>query len=188
MDILTVTFRGMDPSEAIEALVRERASRLERFRDQLVSCRVVVESPHRHHQHGRLFHIRIDVTTPGGELVVNRDHGDDHSHEDAYVAVRDAFEALERRLKDYTDKRRGYVKSRDGGQPVARIARLNAEEGYGFLGTSDGREIYFHENAVKGGTFEALTVGTPVHFAETEGTEGPQATVVTPIEGHSLRR
>jgi ribosomal subunit interface protein len=188
MDILTVTFRGMDPSEAIETLVRERAGRLERFRDQIVSCRVVVESPHRHHQHGRIFHVRVDVTTPGGELVVNRDHGDDHSHEDAYVAVRDAFEALERRLKDYTDKRRGYVKSHDDSQTIGRIARLNAEEGYGFLGTADGREIYFHENAVKGGAFATLTVGTPVHFAETEGTEGPQATVVMPIEGHSLRR
>jgi ribosomal subunit interface protein len=188
MDVLTVTFRGMDPSEAVEALVRERAVRLERFRDQIVSCRVVVESPHRHHQHGRLFHIRIDVTTPGGELVVNRDHGDDHSHEDAYVAVRDAFEALERRLKDYTDKRRGYVKSREDIQTVARVARLNAEEGYGFLGTPDGREIYFHENAVKGGSFAALAVGSPVQFVESEGTEGPQASLVIPLEGHSLRR
>jgi ribosomal subunit interface protein len=188
MDILTVTFRGMDPSAAIETLVRERAKRLERYRDQLVACRVVVESPHRHHHQGRLFHIRIDVTTAGGELVVNRDHGDDPTHEDAYAAVRDAFEALERRLKDYTDKRRGYVKSHDGTPAVARITRLNAEEGYGFLATPDGREVYFHENAVKGGSLKGLSVGTPVQFVESEGTDGPQATVVVPIEGHSLRR
>jgi ribosomal subunit interface protein len=188
MEILTVTFRDMDPSDAIEALVRERAKRLERFRGLIVSCRVMIESPHRRHQHGRLFHVRIDVSTPGGEIVVNRDHGDDHSHEDAYVAVRDAFEALERRLNDHTERRRGYVKSHEDSQAIGRVARLNAEEGYGFLGTADGREIYFHENSVRGAGFEALAVGTPVHFAEAQGTDGPQATVVVPLEGHSMRR
>ena len=63
-----------------------------------------------------------------------------------------------------------------------------AEEGYGFLGTADGREIYFHENAVKNGGFSGLTVGSPVHFVEEAGTDGPQATVVVPSDRHSLRR
>lgn len=185
---LQVTFRDMNPSDAVEERIRERAIRLGRFGDEILSCRVVVETPHRHHHQGRLFHVSIDLTTRGGEIVVNRDHGDNHSHEDAYVAIRDAFDALERRLHDYQAKRRGRVKTHEEALGVARVARLNAEEGYGFLGTADGREIYFHENAVKNGGFSGLTVGAPVHFVEEPGTDGPQATVVVPSDRHSRRR
>lgn len=185
---LQVTFRDMNPSEAVEQRIRDRAGRLGRFSEEIISCRVVVESPHRHHHQGRLFHVRIDATTRGGEVVVNRDHGDNRAHEDAYVAIRDAFDALERRLKEYQERRRGWVKSHDESVSVARVARLNAEEGYGFLGTADGREIYFHENSVKNGGFSGLEIGSPVHFVEEAGTEGPQATVVVPLERHSLRR
>jgi ribosomal subunit interface protein len=185
---LQVTFRDMEPSEAVEARIRERAMRLERFNDDIVSCRVVVETPHRHHHQGRQFHVAIDMTTRGGEIVVNRDHGERQGHEDAYVAIRDAFDALERRLHDRVERRRGRVKTHDEVQIVGKVSSLNAEEGYGFVGTTDGREVYFHENAVKGSGFVTLEVGTPVQFVEEPGADGPQATVVMPLERHSLRR
>jgi ribosomal subunit interface protein len=185
---LQVTFRDMEPSEAVEARIRERAMRLERFNDDIVSCRVVVETPHRHHHQGRQFHVAIDVTTRGGEIVVNRDHGERQGHEDAYVAIRDAFDALERRLHDRVERRRGRVKTHDEVQIVGKVASLNSEEGYGFVGTTDGREVYFHENAVKGSGFLTLEVGTPVQFVEEPGADGPQATVVMPLARHSLRR
>ena len=185
---LQVKFRDMEPSEAVEARIRERATRLERFNDEIVSCRVVVETPHRHHHQGRQFHVAIDVTTRGGEIVVNREHGERQAHEDAYVAIRDAFDALERRLHDRVAKRRGRVKTHEEAQAAGRIASLNAEEGYGFLSTPDGREVYFHENAVKGIEFTALEVGASVQFVEEEGSEGPQATVVLPTARHSMRR
>ena len=168
---LQVTFRDMSPSEAVEGRIRERAVRLERYNDEIVSCRVVVETPHRHHHQGRLFRISIDVTTRGGEVVVNRDHGANHAHEDAYVAIRDAFDALERQLHDRLERRRGRVKTHDEPQAIGRVARLNSEEGYGFLATVDGREIYFHENSVKGAAFYNLEVGAQVQFVEEAGAE-----------------
>jgi len=48
-----ITFRGLEPSEALESYVRERAEQLERFYSGIVHCHVLVELPHRHAEHGR---------------------------------------------------------------------------------------------------------------------------------------
>ncbi len=75
-----------------------------------MGCRVVVQAPHKHHHQGNLFHVRIDLTVPDEELVVSRERHDQQSHEDAYVVIRDAFNALQRQLEDYVRRRRGEVK------------------------------------------------------------------------------
>lgn len=103
---LQITFRGTDPSAAMEAKIRERAARIERFAARITSCHVTVEAPHRHHQHGNLWHIHIDITVPGGELTVSRQPAAQHSHEDVFVAIRDAFDAAVRQLEDYTNRQR----------------------------------------------------------------------------------
>ena len=68
---LQITFRNMPPSQGIEDNIREKASKLESFYDRIMSCRVIVEAPHRHHRKGKAYEVRIDVTVPGGELVIN---------------------------------------------------------------------------------------------------------------------
>jgi ribosomal subunit interface protein len=108
---LKITFRGMPPSPAIEERVRERATKLERLYDRIIGCRVVIESPHRHHHHGQIFHVHIDLTVPQHEIVVSREPAHNHAHEDVYVAIRDAFDAAERRLEDFARQQRGEVKS-----------------------------------------------------------------------------
>lgn len=109
---LQITFRNMHPSQAVESAVREKARKLERFYDRIVGCRVVVEAPHRQHHKGNLFHVRVDLTVPDDELVVSREAPNQHAHEDVYVALRDAFDALMRQLKEYARRRRGEVKRR----------------------------------------------------------------------------
>lgn len=109
---LQVVFRDMPRSEAVEAKIRERVEKLERFSDDIISCRVVVEPAHRHHHKGNLYHARIDLAVPGQALIVNRENDTDHAHEDIYVAVRDAFDAVRRQLEDYERRRRGEVKRR----------------------------------------------------------------------------
>ena len=98
---LQISFRGMSKSPATETLIRERAAKLERFHDRITACRVVVEAHHRHQHKGRLYHVRIDLTVPGREIVVAREPADDHSHEDIKVAIHDAFDAARRQLEDY---------------------------------------------------------------------------------------
>jgi ribosomal subunit interface protein len=178
---LEITFRNMEPSEFLEAKVRERAEKLDRFASHIMSCRVVVEAPHKHHNKGNLYHVRIDITVPGKEIVVSREPDQRHAHEDAYVAVRDAFDAARRQLEDYVAHRRGNVKVHEA-SPHGYITRLFPAEDYGTIETPDGREIYFHRNSVVGTDFDALTEGMSVHYHEEMGENGPQASTVH-IEG-----
>ena len=107
---LQITWRNIEPDEQLETLVRDRAAQLERYFDRLLRCRVMVEMPHRHGQEGNLVHVRIDMTVPGREIVVGR-HPDAHQqHENAKVAIRDAFKAARRQLQDHARKIRGDVK------------------------------------------------------------------------------
>lgn len=176
---LRISYRGIEPTEAIEAQIRERAAKLERFYDGIVGCHVTVEAPHRRHHKGTLYRVRIDLTVKNGELLVGRDPAQQHSHEDLYVAIRDAFDAARRRLQDHARRQRGQVK-RTVQPPRARVVRIFPEEGYGFLATPDGREIYFHRNSVLNDRFDRLEVGTEVRFAEEQGEKGPQASTVVP--------
>lgn len=176
----------MAPSEPIEAAIREKAKRLDRFYDRIMGCRVVVEAPHRSHRKGKVYHVRIDLTVPGSELLVKRDPPMHGAHEDIYVAVRDAFNAAGRKLQDYARRQRGVMKSHEL-EPMARVVRLFPEEGFGFLETADGREIYFHRNSVLDPGFDSVEVGTKVYFAEEEGAKGPQATTVKLAGKHLLR-
>jgi cold shock CspA family protein len=163
---LQITFRGMQTSAAIDAAVRERAEKLEQFHARIMSCRVVIEQPARHKQQGKEFVVHIDLKVPGGEM---RDH-----HEDLMVALRDAFDAARRKLEDFAREQRGDVKHHEMTQS-GTVARLRLEEGYGFITTPDGRELYFSRENVVTPPFEHLAPGTEVHFIEELAAEGPQA-------------
>ncbi len=160
---LQVTFRHMDPSPALEARIRQRAEELDQFFDRITACRVVVECQHPRHHQGKLFEVRVDLTVPGHEIVVGRNPGINHAHEDAHVAVRDAFDAARRQLEDYARDRRGEVKAHavpDHG----RIARLMPERDHGFIISAAGDESYFHRNSVASGGFDRLAIGQEVRF------------------------
>ncbi len=105
-----ITWRGMEPSAALEVRIRELVQRLEKFSSQMIRCQVVVELPHKHRHQARAYEIRIQMTSPGAQLNVQHEHHARHSHEDPYVAVRDAFRAARRQLEDYERIRRGDVK------------------------------------------------------------------------------
>jgi ribosomal subunit interface protein len=109
---LELSFRNMEPSEAVEAQVREKVEKLERYYDKITSCHVVIEASHKRHHKGNCYQVRIRLNVPEGELVVSRGHEENHAHEDVYVAMRDSFDAMRRQLEDYSRKQRGDVKSR----------------------------------------------------------------------------
>jgi ribosomal subunit interface protein len=101
-----ITIRDMPHSDALETHIRDKVNKLDEFFDRIMSCRVVVEMPHKHHHQGKHFNVRLDIGVPGSELVVNRDHA-----EDVYIALRDAFDAAKRQLEDYARKMRGDIKT-----------------------------------------------------------------------------
>jgi cold shock CspA family protein/ribosome-associated translation inhibitor RaiA len=192
---LQITFRNVTSSETIEEWIRAEADKLDSFYNRVMGCRVAIEKPHRHHRKGSLYHIRIDLTVPGEEIVVKREPSLSHRarqlgetgikkhlevktpHKNLRLAINDAFRAVGRRLQDYARRQRGDVKSHPPLQ-VARVGKIVQDEGYGFLTSDDGRGIYFHKNSVLNRAFSRLKVGMRVSFIEELGEKGPQASTV----------
>lgn len=184
---LQIAFRGIDPSEAVEARVRSKVDELERLFHHLINCRVVIELANSRQHKGKTYNARIYIGVPGQEIVVTNDHPKDQGHEIVYDAIGDAFQAAERRLKTYAAKLEGDVKSHE--VPLhGRIVRLFGEDGYGFIETSEGDEIYFHENSVVKAAFRKLAEGDEVRLslAPENSAVGPHASSVTPVGKHHL--
>lgn len=182
---LQVTFRHMETSEALLADIEEKAEKLDRFSDQIMACRVVVEAPHQHHHKGKLFHISVDLTVVGGEIVASRSADEHHAHEDVYVAVRDAFDAVKRQLEDHVRKQKHKVKLHTP-PPHGKVQQLFPGQDYGIITSAEGKEVYFHRNSVLHEQFDTLEVGSEVRFAEEQGEEGPQASSVALIGKHHI--
>jgi cold shock CspA family protein len=180
---LQIAFHNMDRSETLEEEVREKASKLDEFCDHIMACRVVVEVPHRHHQRGNQYQVRIDITVPGDEIAVNREAPEHTAYKEFEMALRDAFDSAKRQLEDYVRRRRGLVKEHEA-LPHAKVTKLFPVEGYGILQTLDGREIYFHRHSVLDDSFEKLQIGSEVAFAQEEGKKGPQASTVKLVGRH----
>jgi len=174
----------MEQSDAIEKAVREKAEKLDQFAE-IMSCQVVVQMINKHQQKGTLYQVSIDLTVPGAKIVVSRDHGIDHSHEDIYVAIRDSFDAARRQLQDHRRISHQKVKAHEV-PPHGRVSEISPDEGYGRIETPDGRSIYFHQNSVLNEEFSQLEVGSEVRFAEVQGEQGPQASSVQRVGKHHI--
>lgn len=192
---LQITFRNVASSRTVEEWIRNEAEKLNTFYNRIMSCRVAVEIPHRHHKKGEQYHIRIDMTLPGKEIVVKREPNlrnrarragktevtkqleTETPHKSLRLAINDAFKAAGRRLQDYARRQRGDVKTHEP-IPLARVSRLLPDEGYGFLAAEDGREVYFHKDSVLNRGFDRLKVGATVSYVEEQGEKGPQASTV----------
>ncbi len=192
-----VTFRNLQDSAGLEEIVQKEAAKLERFYDRISSCRVVVERPQRA-ESSKIFHVRIDLGVPNGELVVRHTptlHGtlqDTRTgasrqeaesvlvHKTPQRAIHEAFHEMRRRLQDYARKQEGSVKNI---QKMAKgsVTEIFNDRGYGFLESEDGRGIYFNQASVLDGHFPRLRIGTRVQFAEEMGDHGPQASTVKVI-------
>jgi ribosomal subunit interface protein len=175
---LQIVFKNIRHSDSVAAKVRERVAWLERFFDHCISCRVVIDMPHKHQRRGNDYHVMVDLHVPGEELVVSREADYSRAKQDVYAAIHDAFDGLRRELQEYVRRMRGKVKV-DDAAPHASVQRIiPGEEGYGFIRDETGRELYFDRKSVLHNRFDQLKVGTEVRFSEEMGDEGPQASTV----------
>lgn len=170
---LQITFRDIGPSPAVAEHIRRRAEKLDGHYERLTGCRVAIESPNRHVHSGKHYTVRIDMTVPGAELVIARQHDIDDA--DAYVAIDRAFDEAERVLREHANKMRV---RRFNGTPHGRVLKVFKDRGYGFLQGVDGSEIYFHEHSVLHGKWPQIEVGCFVRYCEEDGDKGPQASTV----------
>jgi ribosomal subunit interface protein len=176
-----ITSRNFELTAAVEQQIRDKVAGLETYFDRITGCEVVVEGAVQHHHRGGPFRVRIRLTLPRGELEVNK-----HSAEDLAVAIRDSFDAARRRLEDHVRELRRQVKDHE--EPAhALVKKLDAKEGFGFLETPDGGEIYFHRNSVLPPGFDRLEIGTEVRFVQEMGERGPQASSLSIVHPRHQR-
>ncbi len=199
-----VTFRNMEKHAGLDEYVQKEAAKLERFYNRISSCRVMVERAQKAAS-SKLFHVRIDLGIPNGELVVKhlpslhgtlkdtqetksrREAASVLAHKTPKRAIHEAFEEMARRLQDYTRRQNGSVKARQRMQ-AATVKEILPGEGYGFLETPDGHAVYFHQASVLDGHFAQLRTGAQVSFDEEMGDKGPQATTVKAIRPRKQAR
>lgn len=101
---LEILFRNVTRTDELEERIRNKAAKLDRVCDRITGCRVVVEAPHQHHVKGNTYHVNIEISVPGDEIVVTRDPKN-QDHQDLGIALRDAFSTAQRQLTTYASKR-----------------------------------------------------------------------------------
>ena len=99
---LQITFRNLSHSDAIATRIEQQFEKLCHYCDRIINCQVIVEVPHQHHRDKNPYHIRINLSLPGEKLVINRDSSGKY-HDNAYIAIRDAFSAAQRKLKRFAE-------------------------------------------------------------------------------------
>ena len=106
---LQITVHNLSLSDVAEKRIRSRAEKFERFSERIISCHVTVDAPHHHKQKGERYEVRMVIALPGEELVIRHE-----PDEDIYVAIRDAFDVAERRLKEHKERRSGEARLHAG--------------------------------------------------------------------------
>lgn len=181
-----IAFRGFEPDEWLKDAIHKEIDKLDDHFGRVVGCRVMVELPHRRREEGNPYHVRIELSVPGRNLVVSRSpKARERERETQMTAVDEAFSAMTRRLEDYVRELRGDVKQK---HEIAhgRVWRLfpgsAPGERYGFIRTPDGTDVYFHENSLLDADYDQVELGTEVRFHEEQGREGPQASTVRVLQ------
>ena len=200
-----ITFRDVERTDALETEILTRLRKLEMYYPRLMGCRILVEMVQRHHEAGNRYHVRIDLTVPGEEIVVAHEAGlhataqdvdaerltkvaeSDPERKHARVAIREAFDIARRRLQDYARRQRGTVKTAVR-QSRGRVSQLFPVDEYGYIEAEDGHEVYFQKSSVLKDAFDRLAVDSAVSFVEEPGDKGPQASTVKLLHPRRVRQ
>lgn len=102
---LQITFGNTPPSRILENRIQELARRLERFSAHIAQCHVAIRRLPQSASQGATFEVHVNVSVPSCIIAICRTWGD-RSPEEPYVALRDAFNAAKRKLRDYETQTR----------------------------------------------------------------------------------
>jgi len=168
---LQIEGRNVDIRNSWQEKINEEKERLGRHHPGLVHhLRVAIEETPGHKSGG--FEVRVVASVPNDTQVVTR------RGESVRPLLVEAFDTLGLLLKELQRKRRQPHKVQEesgAGSLAGTVKSLFPQEAYGFIVTSDGEEVYFHENALKDLALDELAEGALVHFGLGEGDKGPTA-------------
>jgi len=180
---IVIAWRNYTPDGDVERLIRENVSGLVSLIGPPVACRVNIERTRRFRNGGNPFRVRIRVMMPGnGELNVERFPSGIRMNEPLSTALLNAFAIIRRRIADPEGTGEPCFFRRPNMEYGAVVVRLSREDGWGYLKTINGREIFFSRESVHDDGFDRMAPGTGVWFIEKEGIEGPWASHVRIID------
>ncbi len=172
MQIHWTHFDDLDPDE--RGAIESRLRGLTEGHSDLIDVRLVAQSS-RHHRHGAR-EVRITCQARGREIVASRER------EDMRLALDEALDAFEHEVHRLRERRRDLQRSQPVMPPnLGIVDRVMREQGYGFVLTDAGEQVYFHRNALcEGLDFDSLEEGRRVSLSIETGEEGLQASAVLP--------
>ncbi|CAN1722878.1 HPF/RaiA family ribosome-associated protein [Hyphomicrobium sp. 1Nfss2.1] len=186
---LQIAFKNVESSASMEALIRDRAKRLQRFYPNITGARVVVEIPHRSPEGAKPpLAIAVEVDIPGrGPVVAKGEEERRQVNGDHSPIVNRVFEAAERQLEQISAIRKGEVKVHGAAGDTGVVVRIFPDQNYGFVEVKDSPDLYFSREVCGNGSFENIKIGSLVHVtrAVSEGPMGPQASSVKLLGGSS---
>ncbi len=183
-----ISFHGLNRSEYLENLIYNDIAKLEKLSDNLISCRVGIVLEQKSRKTSNPYRVRIEMRfPPGHDLVVNHKSGLKEDTEDLPTVIKNGFKSAQRRLKQQIEKQQGVRKVHPQQETIALITKIFSEEGYGFLRSTDGEEVYFHRNSVLNYDFDKLKPGDGVNFTAELGDEGLQASSVMVVDASGGR-
>jgi cold shock CspA family protein len=183
-----IAFRNISADERFKEQILAGIDDLEEVYPDLVSCRAVVADDTPGQRTGSNIRVRLDIGIPNHEVVVVEDNPASDDTRSVKQTIRDAFQTARRSLKREKAQQRGDAEAHDL-PPHGRITRLLTDDRgvhYGFIRDREGRQIYFHEDALVDLDFQALEVGDEVRIAVAAGDEGPQASTVAPLDREAI--
>lgn len=170
---LDITVREVPNSAAIAYKIRQKVSKLSQYCRRVEFCKVIVSVVQKQQHKGKLYSTHIEVGVPGKILVSTH-----QIDEDLYVVIRDAFAAVNKQVKRYTEEKQGLVKTHL--QPlVGKVARKFSD--YGFIETAEGIEYYFNAHNTLHEAFDQLEIGSSVSFLDNTAGDSLQASHVAII-------
>lgn len=168
-----------NPNELTEAErehAEERIQKLAQGSKDLIDLWIDVEPSSNHHRKGN-EQVTLRCQARGRELVA-------HGHgEEIGLALKRALQTFERDVRRMRDKRKDRrMEPPPSAPPVLGVVdRVFPVDGYGFVWTDAGEQVYFHRNAVGDGlAFDGLEEGQRVALNVEPGEKGPQATILAP--------
>jgi ribosome-associated translation inhibitor RaiA len=178
---LQITFKNLDKSEHLEALIRDRVDKLDHVYPRLIGCRVVLEAPTRTATAKASLGISIELDVPGRpKIIAKRQDERRDAKGDNLKLIAQAFDAAQRQLEDLARVASRDVKSHESAGETGCIKQVALQEDHGFVELAQGDSLYFSRAAVIDNRFEDLKPGMMVHVtrAAREGSMGPQASAI----------
>ncbi|MCB0392330.1 MAG: ribosome-associated translation inhibitor RaiA [Bdellovibrionales bacterium] len=103
-----IDFPDSQVSPAVKDKIMDEIEALNDRYGNITTCHVSVRIPHKHKEHP-FFHIHVRLEVPGKTFIVGKEPEKNSEHRDVYLALRDSFDVLERRLRKHFEKVKNHL-------------------------------------------------------------------------------